>query len=51
MKLKSQSLFEEVHTIAFNYHWSEKDILSLTTAKRQMYVQMIEKNLKKMINS
>jgi hypothetical protein len=47
MKLKSDTFFQEVHTLAFNYHWSEKDILNLTRTKRQMYIDMIEKNLKK----
>ena len=44
---ESTSLDEEVHTLAFRYHWSEKEILSLGKTRRQHYIQLIEKNLGK----
>lgn len=38
-------LEREVHWIAFNYHWSEDDILSLPTGKRAKYVDLINRTL------
>jgi hypothetical protein len=41
-----RSLLErEVHWIAFNYHWSEDEILSLTVRKRKRYVDLINRTL------
>jgi len=41
-----QQQFEmEVHWLAFNYHWSEDSILSLTMNKRKRYVELINKSL------
>lgn len=31
----------EVHLLAWHYHWSEQDILSLTRQKRQRYVNLL----------
>jgi hypothetical protein len=41
-----ESLYIQVHTIAYSYHWGEKDILSLPSFKRKMYIDLIEKQLK-----
>jgi hypothetical protein len=35
----------EIHTIAFHYHWSETDILSLPRPRRRLYLQQIEREL------
>ena len=41
-----KSQFEgEVHWIAFNYHWSEDEILSLPLSKRKKYVDLINRTL------
>jgi hypothetical protein len=40
-----EQLEREVHWIAFNYHWSEDAILSLTVRKRKKYVGLINKTL------
>lgn len=34
---------EEVHSIAFAYHWSENDILSLPRARRHAYLALIDR--------
>jgi hypothetical protein len=34
-------LEREIHWIALNYHWSEKEILSLPIAKRKRYIELI----------
>lgn len=44
---KTQRLDEEIHTMATHYHWSEKEILSLSRNRRQRYLQLIERNLGK----
>ena len=40
------SLWEEVHEIAFYYHWSEEAILSLRRWKRKMYINYIHHQLR-----
>jgi hypothetical protein len=35
----------EVHWLAFNYHWSEDTILSLSMSKRKRYVELINATL------
>jgi len=35
-------LFEEVHMLAWHYHWSEQEILSLTRQRRHTYLQLID---------
>ena len=36
-------LFGEIHTLAFHYHWSETDVLSLSHERRQRYIGMINR--------
>jgi hypothetical protein len=38
-------LEREVHWLAFHYHWSEGQILSLSTAKRKRYVELVNATL------
>jgi hypothetical protein len=38
-------LEREVHWLAFHYHWTEKEILSLPAAKRKRYVELINATL------
>lgn len=45
MQNNLRSLESAVHLLAFHYHWSEGEILSLTRGKRQRYVEMIEEEL------
>ncbi len=40
----SDSLFEEVHMLASEYHWSENRILSLPRARRRAYARLIERS-------
>jgi len=47
MKQELNQFFEQVHTLALMYHWSEKDILSLPRKKRQMYVNMLKREQEK----
>ena len=37
-------LYDEIHTLASHYHWSETDILDLPQKKRRRYVSMINRN-------
>ncbi|SCY82281.1 hypothetical protein [Desulfoluna spongiiphila] len=34
-------LFQEVHYLAFHYHWSEKEILGMTRADRRRYIGIL----------
>jgi hypothetical protein len=42
---RAKLLHEEVHYIAFNYHWTEASILSLPHSTRKKYVRLIERTL------
>jgi hypothetical protein len=37
----TDALFDDVHTIALAYHWSERDILALPRERRQRYLERI----------
>lgn len=39
----SGTLLQEVHQIALHYHWSEADILGLPHARRQRYLQLLDR--------
>ncbi len=40
----TQDLDEEIHTLAVNYHWSEKDILALPKRRRKHYLELIQRS-------
>ncbi|MEN8177709.1 MAG: hypothetical protein ABFS39_03735 [Pseudomonadota bacterium] len=44
---ETESLDEEIHTLAFHYHWSESDILQLPRGRRERYLQLIDRSLGK----
>lgn len=37
-------LLEEVHVLASRYHWSEDEILSLPTARRRRYLELVDED-------
>jgi hypothetical protein len=41
MTMRTKHLEEEVHAVAFYYHWTEDAILSLPLQRRRRYVEMI----------
>lgn len=45
MRGNLHTLEREVHFLAFRYHWSEQEILSLTRRKRQRYVELLREEL------
>ena len=38
---RARQLLRDVHTIARHYHWSEADILALSAARRQAYLDLV----------
>ncbi len=40
LEVAPASLFEDVHSLASSYHWSEEQILSLPTARRRLYLEL-----------
>jgi len=42
---RMEYLYQEVHILAFHYHWSEKDIMSMTSMKRQRYLDLLAEAL------
>ena len=45
LQTRYKQMEEEVHWIAFNYHWAEDSILSLPLSKRKRYIELINKTL------
>jgi len=43
VKQELNQFFDQVHLLALMYHWSEKDILSLTRKRRMMYVRLLQR--------
>ena len=42
--LNKYYFYDEVHTLASYYHWSEAEILGLTHSKRHLYIEMINRS-------
>jgi len=43
---RSRHLYQEVHLLAFNYHWSETEIMRMTSKKRHLYLGLLNEGLK-----
>jgi len=46
MSVNGDQLLREVHFLAFHYHWSEADILSLTRERRRAYLRLLSDALR-----
>ncbi len=42
---RSAHLYRQVHLLAFYYHWSEAEIMGMTAAKRQRYLDLLSEAL------
>lgn len=42
LRERSSHLLRDVHVLARTYHWSERDILSLSSGRRREYISMID---------
>jgi len=42
--MRHETLFQEVHILAREYHWSEREILSLSRERRRLYLKLIERS-------
>lgn len=43
-----RELEREVHFLAWHYHWSERDVLSMTRSKRRRYVALLNEELERL---
>jgi hypothetical protein len=41
LRAAAQRLLDDVHVLALAYHWSERDILELPTARRRHYLRRV----------
>lgn len=41
--IEATDIDEDIHVLAFYYHWSESDILSLTRQRRRQYIDRIDR--------
>lgn len=42
---RTRNLHREVHLLAFYYHWSESEILAMTSKRRQLYLSLLAEAL------
>ena len=42
---QARHLYREVHLLAFYYHWSEAEIISMPKKKRRLYLELLEEAL------
>ena len=43
--LNEHLFYDEIHTLASHYHWSEADILNLPQQKRRRYLELISRSI------
>ncbi len=43
MRRSASELYDEVHTLAWYYHWSEAEILALPRMRRQLYLSRVDR--------
>jgi hypothetical protein len=48
MVSQSAMLERDIHFLAWHYHWSESEVLTMTRAKRRRYIDLIEQELDRM---
>ncbi len=41
---ETNNFYQEIHTLAMVYHWSEQDILRLTRSRRRTYLDLIDRS-------
>jgi hypothetical protein len=45
LQMTKEDFWNEVHQLAFYYHWSEAEILSLSRWRRKMYLNHIRRHI------
>jgi hypothetical protein len=43
MRRSASELYDEVHALAWHYHWSEAEILALPRVRRQSYMSRVDR--------
>jgi len=41
-------LYEELHHLAYHYHWSEREILAMRRSRRRRYLALLAHKLEQM---
>lgn len=42
---RAQTLYQEIHLLAFHYHWSERDIVAMSSRARHRYLRLLATEL------
>jgi hypothetical protein len=42
---RAKGLMQEVHTLAWHYHWSERDILQMPRQRRARYLELLSQSI------
>lgn len=48
LRTSRELLRREIHYLAFHYHWSEKDILSMSRDRRREYIEIVANEIEQM---
>jgi hypothetical protein len=44
----SNLLYRQVHYLAYNYHWSESEIMDMPRTKRQKYIELLSDEMERL---
>jgi hypothetical protein len=48
LRADSEMLYRQVHYLAFHYHWSEQEIMSMPRGKRERYVELLAEEIERL---
>jgi hypothetical protein len=50
LRISRDLLYREVHYLAYNYHWSEREIMEMSRDKRRNYIEILADEIERMNN-
>jgi hypothetical protein len=48
LSISADILYREIHYLAFHYHWSEAEIMSMPRARRRRYIDVLSTEIEKL---
>jgi hypothetical protein len=51
LRISRDLLYREVHYLAYNYHWSEREIMEMPREKRRNYIEVLSDEIERLNNA
>jgi len=51
LRISADLLYREVHYLAYNYHWSEREIMEMPREKRRRYIEVLADEIERFNNA